>query len=336
MEQIPPSSRMMGLINSYMVSQALHVAATLGVADLLKDGPRCADDLAMTTNTQPDALYRLLRALAAIDVLDEQANRCFALTEMGECLREDAPEPVAAWAVNIGQPYVWAAGGALLHSVRSGESGFLSVHGTDPWNYRTKHSHEAAVFDRAMAELSRRASAGVVAAYSFREFGRIVDVGGGNGALLATILKANPHAHGVLFDQPHVIAGSAPVLAAAGVADRCECIGGSFFEAVPPGCDVYMLKSVLHDWDNEQAISILRKCRAAMPANGRLLVVERVVGPPNEQPAAKLADLNMLVMLGARERTQQEFAELFDAANFTIARVVSASLGYCIIEGTPS
>jgi hypothetical protein len=335
MEQIPPSARMMGLINSYMVSQALHVAATLGIADLLKNGPRCSDELAAITTTQPDTLYRLLRALAAIDVLHEQAHRCFALTEMGECLCEDAPEPVAAWAVNIGQPYVWAATGALLHSVRSGESGFLSVHGTDPWDYRTNHPHESAVFDRAMTELSRRASAGVVAAYSFNEFGRIVDVGGGNGALLAAILTANPHVHGVLFDQPHVIAGSAPVLQAAGVVNRCECIGGSFFEAIPAGCEVYVLKSVLHDWDDEKAVSILRTCRAAIPGNGRLLVVERVVGPPNEQPAAKLADLNMLVMLCARERTQREFTELFDAAEFAIARVVPAALGYCIIEGKP-
>ena len=326
---------MMGLINSYMISQALHVAATLGIADLLKDGPRCADELAAITTTQPDALYRLLRALAAIDVLKELENRCFALTEMGECLRKDAPEPVAAWATNIGQPYVWAATGALMHSVRSGESGFLSVHGTNPWDYRANHLHESAVFDRAMTELSRRASAGVVAAYSFERFRRIVDVGGGNGALLAVILKATPHLLGVLFDQPHVIVGSALVLEAAGVANRCESVGGSFFQAVPTGCDVHLLKSVLHDWDDEDAVSILRTCRASIPHNGRLLAVERVVGPPNQQPAAKFADLNMMVMLGARERTEQEFSELFGAAGFAVARILPASLGYCIIEGKP-
>ena len=335
MKQNSPSERLMGPINGYLVSQALHVVATLGIADLLKDGPRCAEELAATTATQPDVLYRLLRALAAIDVFREDANHCFALTEMGECLREDAPEPVAAWAANIGQPYVWAATGALLHSVRCGESGFHSVHGTDPWNYRASHPHEAGVFDRAMTELSRRASAGVVAAYPFGEFRRIADIGGGNGALLAAILEANPHALGVLFDQPHVMAGCAAVLKASGVANRCECIGGNFFEAVPAGCDVYLLKSVLHDWGDEKAVAILRTCRAAIPQNGRLLAVERVVGPPGQQPTAKFADLNMLVMLGARERTEQEFVELFDAAEFVVARIVPASLGYCIIECKP-
>ena len=335
MQQSSASARMMSLVNGYLVSQALYVAATLGIADLLAGGRRGAAELASATGTQSEPLYRLPRALAAVGVFDEDASGRFALTELGDCFCSGAAEPVGRWAANIGRPYVWAATGALLHSVQTGESGFRHVHGTDPWTFRTSRPEESIIFDRAMADLSRRAPAGVVAAYPFGAFPRILDVGGGSGMLLATILAANPGVQGVLFDQPHVVAAALPVLAEAGVRDRCECMEGSFFESVPAGADAYVLKSVLHDWSTKDATSILRICRAAMPAGAKLLAVEHVIGPPNQQPVPKFTDLNMLVMLGAQERTEQQFAALFADGGFTMTRIVPTALGYCVIEGEP-
>ncbi len=334
----PPSAsaRMMGMVNGYLVSQALYVAATLGIADLLAGGPRAVEELALETGAQEEALYRLLRALAAAGVFHEDASRCFALTALGDCLRSDAAEPVGRWAANIGRPYVWTASGALLHSVQTGESGFRHVHGTDPWTYRATRPDESVIFDRAMADLSRRAAAGVVMAYPFGTFRRIVDVGGGSGMLLAAILAAHPDAQGVLFDQPHVVAAAPTVLAEAGVLDRCEVVEGSFFETVPAGGDAYVLKSVLHDWNTRDATAILRVCRATIPVGAKLLAVEHVIGPPNEQPVSKFTDINMLVMLGAQERTEQQFRALFAAGGFTLKRIMPATLGYCVIEGEPS
>ena len=330
------SARMMGMVHGYLVSQSLYVAATLGIADLLAGGPRAVEELALETGAQEDPLYRLLRALAAAGVFHEDASRRFALTELGDCLRSDAAEPVGRWAANIGRPYVWAAAGDLLHSVQTGESGFRHVHGTDAWTYRASRPDESVIFDRAMADLSRRAAAGVVAAYPFSAFRRIVDVGGGSGMLLAAILAANPGVNGVLFDQPHVVAAAPTMLSMSGVLDRCEIIGGSFFETVPTGGDAYILKSVLHDWNTEDAAAILRTCRAAIPAGAKLLAVEHVIGPPNELPVSKFTDLNMLVMLGAQERTEQQFAALFAASGFTLKRIVPATSGFCIIETEPS
>lgn len=330
------AAELMRLVNGYQASQALHVAATLGIADLLKDGPRTSDELAVATGAQPRPLYRLLRALAALGIFHEAEGQRFTLTPMGAELRPDAANPAGPWAGFIGTPAHWQAWGDLLHSVRTGESGFRHVHGTDPWTYRQQRPAESAVFDRAMTGLSRRAADAVIAAYDFGRFRRIVDVGGGQGALLAAVLAAHPSARGVLFDQPHVVSGATDVLRAAGVDGRCEAVGGSFFEAVPEGGDAYMLKSILHDWDDDAAAAILRTCRRAMAPGGALIVIERVIAPPNEAAEAKLSDLNMLVMLGAQERTREEFALLFAAAGFRLADVTATRDVVSVIEGAPA
>ncbi len=331
-----PSGELMRLVNGYQVSQAVHVAATLGVADLLTDGPRTSDELAAATGTQPRALYRLLRALAALGVLHEAEGQRFTLTPMGAGLRSDAAEPAGPWAAFIGTPAHWQAWGDLLHSVRTGESAFRHVHGTDPWTHRAQRPAESAVFDRAMTGLSRRAADAVIAAYDFGRFRRIVDVGGGQGALLAAVLAAHPAARGVLFDQPHVVSGAADVLRAAGVDARCEVVAGSFFDAVPEAGDAYMLKSILHDWDDDAATAILRSCRRAMARGGALIVIERVIAPPNEAPETKLSDLNMLVNLGSQERTRDEFAQLFATAGFRLADVTATGGVVSVIEGAPA
>lgn len=321
------------LVNGYQVTQAIHVAATLGIADLLRDGPRSSDELAAATETHGPSLHRVLRALAALRVLHEDDDGRFSLTAIGECLRSDAAEPVRGWADYVGRPAHFHAWGALLHTVRTGENAFQSVHGSDVWEYRAQHPEEGAAFDRAMTDTSRRANAHLLEAYDFDDFDLVVDVGGGHGALLAAVLSGHPRLRGVVFDQPHVIAGAADVLEAAGVADRCEVAGGSFFEAVPSGGDAYLLKAILHDWEDDDAVRILRSCRAAVVEAGAVLVVERELGGPNKSPDAKLSDLNMMVGPGGRERARDEFADLLSAGGFVLERVVPTAIGLSVFEG---
>ena len=323
-----PTVALRRLANGYQVTQAIHVAATLGVADLLRDGPRDSDALAAETATHAPSLHRVLRALASVGVLHEDDEGRFALTAIGEGLRSDAPEPVGGWAAFVGRPYHWQAWGALLHGVRTGENAFRSVYGTDVWDYRASHPDEGAIFDAAMTAIMLRANRHLLAAYDFGRFATVVDVGGGRGAFLNAILDAHPGMRGVLFDQPQVVAGAV-------VGERCEVVAGSFFEAVPEGADAYVLKAILHDWEDEDAVRILRRCRAAIAPGGALLVVERDLGGPNEHPDAKLSDLNMMVGAGGRERTQAEFAALFAAGGFALESTTPSAIGLSVFEGRP-
>jgi hypothetical protein len=317
------------LANGFQVSQAIHVAATLGIADLLAGGPRTSDELASETGTHADSLYRLLRALATVGVLQEEPGKSFALTELGQGLRTDVEGSLAGWARFMGRRYFWEAWTRLEHSVRTGENAFRAVHGTDVWSYRADRPEESAIFDGAMAALTGTANRAVLEAYDFSRFGTLADIGGGNGTLLASILAEHPGMRGILFDQPHVVARAAGVLAA--VADRCTIVGGSFFESVPAGADAYVLKMIIHDWEDPEATAILRNCRAAM-GGGTILVIERIVGPPNEDPATAFSDLNMLVGPGGRERTREEFDRLFARADLTLTRSTPTGAGHHVIE----
>jgi hypothetical protein len=327
-----PSLVLRRLINGYQVTQAIHVAAKLGLADLMASGPQAADGLAAATGAHPDSLARLLRALATAGVFHEEDDGRFGLTELGECLRSDAPEPVGAWAAFVGEPYHWQAWGDLLHGVQTGEMPFRNVHGSDPWTFRAAHPELSAGFDRAMADISRQASAAVLAAFDFGRFGVVADIGGGTGVFLAAILAKHPATRGILFDQPHVVSGAARVLTAAGVADRCQVVGGSFFDAVPEGGDAYVLKAVLHDAHDDDALAILRVCRRAMRPGTRLLAIERELGAPNESPDAKFSDLNMLVATGGRERRPEEYAALFAATGFDYAGFTPSTIGIGVFE----
>ncbi len=327
-----PATIMRRLVEGYQVSQAIHVAATLGIADLLADENRTSDELAESTGTHPPALYRLLRALASVDVLYELDGRCFGLAPLGECLRSDVPDSIASWAAFVGRPYYWQAWAGLSHSIRTGENAFKQVHGTDVWAYRTIHPEESMIFDRAMTSLSRQSNAAIIAACDFGRFRTIVDVGGGNGALLAAIVAAHPDLEGILFDQYHVVANAPPLLERAGVTDRCRVVAGNFFESVPNGADAYVLRAVIHDWEDEAAIRILGVVRRAIRRNGTLLLVERVVAPPNEGRDAKFSDLNMLVSPGGRERTREEFEALLDASHFQLVRVIGSG----VVEAVPA
>lgn len=326
-----PAITIRRMVDGYQVSQAIHVAATLGLADLLADASRTSDELAAATGTHSPTLYRLLRALASVEVLHELDGQRFELAPLGQPLRSDVPDSIAGWAAFIGRPYYWQAWHGLLHSVRTGENAFRHVHGTDVWTYRSTRPDESAAFDRAMTSLSRRSNAALLAAYDFGRFRTIVDVGGGNGALIAAVLGACPDAQGVLYDQPHVVMGAASLLERAGVADRCRTVGGNFFESVPEGADAYVLRAVIHDWDDDASIRILTVVRHALAQDARVLIVERVIAPPNEGRDAKFSDLNMLVSPDGRERTREEFAALLDSSGLRLERVLDAG-SFSVVE----
>lgn len=334
--QIEELRRLMG---GFRVSQALRVVAELGIADLLADGPRASDALAAAAGANEDALYRVLRLLAGAGLFDEVAPRRFALTALGAGLRRDVPGSLHANVVNTLDDQRWLAWGQLLAGVRTGEVPFERVHGMGMFDYFESHPESAARFNRAMTGESARAGDAIARAYDFAGIGRLVDVGGGHGQLLATILRAYPALRGGLFDLPAVVADAGPVLAAAGVADRCEVVGGDFFAAVAPGGDAYLLRSILHDWDDARATAILANCRRALPSDGKILAVERAVAPDYRRamPALHL-DLQMFALLGGKERTEAEYRALFAAAGLRLSAVVPADDKgqFSIYEGVPA
>jgi hypothetical protein len=323
------------LIQGYRVSQAIHVAATLGVADLIKDGSASAADLAVATNAHAGALYRVLRTLAAAGVFHEDDEKRFSLTPLGACLRSDAKQPMAPYASFIGRPHQWQAWGALSHSVRTGENAYRHVHGVGLWDYLAEHPDEAMIFDRTMTTGTRNVVDSIVSAYDFSAFGRVVDVGGGEGVMIAAVLAAHPNTHGILFDRPDVVARAHPVLEAAGVAGRCAVVAGSFFETVPEGGDAYLLKYILHDWDDAAALAILAVCRRVFQREARLLIMERIVGGPNAGLETKTSDLHMLVSSDGQERAADEFAALLAKAGFRRERIIEVTPRLSIIEAAP-
>jgi hypothetical protein len=331
-----PGATLGRLIVGFQVSDAIHVAATLGIADLLAEGPRTSDELAAATNAHAGSMYRLLRALASVGVFHEEESRRFSTTPMGALLRSDVPGSLRGWAMFVGRPYFREAWGHLEHSIRTGDNAFRHVHGTDVWTYRADHPDESAIFDLAMESLTGASNRALLDAYDFGRFGTVVDVGGGNGALLAALLGEFPATRGVLLDQPHVVANAAAVLERAGVADRCEIVSGSFFDEVPAGGDAYTLKSIIHDYDDERAVAILLVCRRGMARDATLLLIERIVGPPNEDPRTKFSDLNMLVAPAGRERTLHEWDALLTRAGLRLASATPSASGLAVIEAAPA
>jgi hypothetical protein len=322
------------LINGYQAAQALHVAAVLGIADHLGTSPRPVDELAAAVGAHSPTLYRLLRALSALGVFREHEHRCFSLLPMGACLRSDADRPMRPYAIFVGQEYQRQAWGRLLHSVRTGETAFTAAHGVSSWAYRERHPEQSAIYSAAMTGNSRRVNDAILRACSFGRFDRIADIGGGQGSLIAAILTAHPNARGVLFDLPRVVAAAVPELRE--LAARCDIVGGSMFDAVPAGCDAYLMKYVLHDWPDADGVRILENCRRAMSPSATLLVIERFVGAPNEDATGKLADLGMLVGPGGRERTREEFVSLLRAGGFSLLQVVPTATPLKVMVATPA
>ena len=323
------------LLTGYQLSQSICVVAALGIADLLRDGPLSAVCLAKATRTDADALYRLMRALAAAGVFDEGKNAMFSLAPMGELLRDDAVGSHAPMARLFGSSENWRAWGALLHSIRSGETAFDHVHGCSVWQHRKIDVEATSIFDRAMSAGTNSYARAVLDVYDFGGFSHVVDVGGGEGTFLARILAAHPHLRGTLFDQPHVVANRPIPLQDPGLSGRWTAVAGDFFKAVPEAADVYLLKWILHDWDDMACITILRVIREAMTPTSRLLVIEHVIGPPNAEPEGKFLDLMMLVMTGGRERTREEFGALRCAGGLRLSAVTSTRAALSIIEAVP-
>jgi ubiquinone/menaquinone biosynthesis C-methylase UbiE len=334
-EDEPAAAAMLRLIMGFWISRAVYIAARLGIADLLEDGPLDIERIASATASHGPSLYRVLRTLASVGVLVEDGQRRFSLTPVGATLRTGVPGSLRAWVnVQLGDEH-YRAWGRAEHSVRTGESAFDHVLGMGVWQYRAQHSEHAKLFDEAMANLTAAYHAAVVSSYSFAPFDTIVDVGGGDGGLLVAILEANPTLHGVLFDLPHVARKATRRLAEAGLTGRCEVVAGDAFSSVPEGADAYILSRVIHDWDDARSIAILRNCHRAMAATGTLLLVEGVVRHGNEPDLTKLFDLNMMVLAGGCERTAAEYQALLEAAGFAMAKIIPTAsvMGVSVIEG---
>jgi hypothetical protein len=329
-------AELMGIAVGYQRSRALAAAAELGIADLLRGGPRSIADLAQVTCTHEATLYRLLRALSSIGVFHEDDERRFSLTSMGQLLRSDVSASVGALVRFFGRDYHWSAWEHLLHSVETGENASRAALGVDVWAYREQNPEENAIFNAAMAALSHTGAAREMAAYDFGRHRVIADIAGGTGAFLAEILRSQPHVQGILFDQPHVVADADAILDHAGVTDRVRIESGSFFERVPAGADAYVMRRILHDWPDTEAVEILRCCRAATRDDASLLLIESVVGPPNEDPQSKFLDLVMLVSAGGRERTESEWRALLAEGGFALCRVHPAGPTSAVIEASPA
>jgi SAM-dependent methyltransferase len=323
--ELPPRLALFQLVTSHYISRAIYVAAKLGIADMLAAGPRVCDDLAAATGTHAASLNRLLRLLASAGVFAENDLGIFALTPLGECLRSDISGSSRAVALLFSGPMM-AAWDQLLYSVQTGCPAFERAFGMDAFRYMTEHPEEAAIFNDAMTAGSTYTARGVPDAYDFSSCKTVVDVGGGHGVLLATILQANPRVKGVLFELPHVAEGAVKRMADMGLSERCQVVAGDFFQSVPHGGDTYILKSVIHDWDEARSVQILQNCHRAMQPEGRLLLVELVVPARVDHSALSQigtgSDVNMLVNVGGRERTDAAFAALFDLAGFRLTRIV--------------
>jgi hypothetical protein len=324
---------MLQMLNAFLTVQGIHVAATLGIADRLAEGARGVDDLANATGTHPASLYRLLRMLAGAGVFSEEADGRFALTPLGGSLRSEGPESVRDWALFVGSPEMWETWGGLRETIVDGEAAFPRMHGVALWQYMAAHPELGGPFNRWMSRQSDQHNAAVVASYDFSPFRVVADIGGGQGSSMAAILRANPTVRGILLDLPEVVAHPVP-LEEAGVAERCEVIGGDMLQSVPNGADVYLIKRVLMDWGDEQAARILRNCAGALPEDGKVLAVEMVLPPGNDPSPGKAFDMLMLLVhAGARIRTEAEFRDMFAAAGLRLTRVIPTPSPNSILEG---
>lgn len=335
-KKISPHEMMRNLAIGYWVARLIHVAAKLRLADLLRKGPQPLEDLATAASVQPEPLYRILRALASVGIFTETRGRRFKLTPLAATLQTGVSGSMHAWAIMINEHWGWDSWKELLYGVKTGKVPFLKAHGVPIFEYLEKHPDDLEVFGESMTSISQIENPAVAAAYKFSEIRTLIDVAGGHGSLLATILKANPRLKGVLFDRGPVIARaeSDQYMTTRGISGRCRLERGDFFEAVPKGGDAYIMKNILHDWNDEACVKILRNCRAAMNEKGKILVVDNVIAPGNDPSWGKLLDIQMLI-IGGRERTRQEFTALFATARLKLTRVVPTKCSLSIIEGIP-
>lgn len=332
---LPPAAQILNMvIVGRIISHSIGVAARLDLATRIGGGTMTAEELARATGSNPDALYRVMRALASVGVFVETEPGSFGNTPLSDSLRADAPMSTRPLALLFGHEVHVQAWLGLDHSVATGDSGFVHVHGEPAFMYAAKHPDVGAVFNDAMTAFSAADGPAIAGSYPFDGIDQLVDIGGGHGQLLATILGRNPALSGVLFDQPHVVAGAGPVIEAAGMAGRIEVVGGDFFQNVPEG-DAYIAKSVLHDWSDDDAARILQAIRAAARPGARLILAEAVLEPGNQPDVAKFMDLEMLVVAGGgRERNAEQWTSLLAAGGFQLDRVIPTPSPFKLIEAS--
>lgn len=330
--EVSPQVAMLQMISGFWISRAIYIVAKLGLADQMQGGAKTAEELAAATDTHAPSLFRVLRALSSVGVLAQRDDNRFGLTPLSETLCTNVPGSLRAFATTeLGDDH-YEGWGNLLHSVKTGEIAFDNLFGMSAWEYYAQHPDNAKTFNDAMTGMSLGTIEAVLASYDFSGINKLADIGGGHGVLLASILKANPQMQGILLDAPNVVPGAQERIAAEGLADRCEVVGGDFFASVPSGADAHIMKWIIHDWDEEKCQTILTNCHQALPASGKLILVEAVVPSTSEPHFSKFIDLNMLVMTGGRERTEEEYRALLQAAGFKLTRIVPTPSPMSVIE----
>lgn len=335
MENTQASKQLLNqMIGGYWITQAIYVAAHLGIADLLAHGPCTAEELAEQTHTESGALYRVLRALASVGIFAQDAQHRFSQTPLSEPLRSDAVQSQRAFAIMMGAEF-YETWGKLLHSVQTGEFGFHARFGMPFFEYMIKNPERHRIYDAAMTGVHGAETEPMLDACDFSSFRRVVDIGGGNGSVLTAILNRHPLLEGILFDLPAVAERAVPFIADSGLSGRCQVTGGDFFSSVPAGADAYLMRHIIHDWEDDEAVTILRNFREAMSSGGRILVVETVIPPGNEPSFGKWLDL-MMLLVGGRERTEEEYRAIFSAAGLKLNRIIPTSSPVSVIEGTCS
>lgn len=332
MNDAPPQAQLGQMITGYWNSQMIYAAAKFGIADLLGDGPKSVEQLASATNTKPALLYRLLRALASVGIFAEDEHGDFALTPLAEPLRSNVPGSQKSLALMMGadQYRAWAN---LADTLQTGDNAYEQEFGKPIFEHLAEHPEKARIFDDAMTGIHGRETSAILDAYDFSGIQVIADIGGGNGSKITAILQKYPHMRGILFDLPHVVERARPNIEEAGLSERCQLLSGSFFEAVPAGADAYVMRHIIHDWDDAKSIAILKNCHAVMSPGQKLLLVESVIPPGNEPFMGKLLDLTMMLIPGGKERTEAEYRELYDQTGFDLVRIVPTDSEVSVIEG---
>jgi hypothetical protein len=334
--QPPPHAPLLELTFATVVARALYAVTERGVPDLLAEGPRTPDEVAAKVGVHPTALLQMLRALAAAGIFTHGTDGRFGLTPVGDTLVTGHPTAARDMVLTLGGPAFWSAMGAMPAVLETGRTGVEIALGTSFFDYIRQHPDEEAAFNRTMIAVHGAEPAAVAEAYDFSGIGKVVDVGGGLGTMLVTLLQRHPHLTGVLFDAPSVAEAAKDTIAAAGLVGRCERVGGDFFASVPPGGDAYVLSHIIHDWDVDACHTILHNCRDAMNPGGRILIVEMVLPPGAEPHPGKILDVVMLTVPGGRERTSDEYAELLAPAGLRVERVVPTPSPVSVVEAVPA
>jgi len=329
---LPDSAQIIRMATSFWISRAIYAAAALGLADLLAGGPKTAEELALSSSTHAPSLYRLMRTLASIGIFTESGDHRFALNPLGSALKTGAPGAARSTVMAIAGQWMWGAFGEFLYSLQTGKTAFDKVWGMPVFDYLGRHPDEAKLFGDAMIGVHGNEPPAVAEAYDFAPVRTLVDIGGGTGNLLTTILRRHPHLAGILYDLPHVIEEAAAHFVQSGVAERCAAVPGNFFESVPTGGDAYLLSHVIHDWSEEKCLTILGNCRRAMERGGRLLLVEFVLPAGDEPHPGKILDLVMLTVPGGVERSGEEYRALLAKAGFRLTRIVPTASAVSVIE----